>query len=208
MSFIVDDLVVLVADSYTDVSIDSILSNNNKLGTRKIRYKIYRHPQHDPGCFLRGHDFLRPFSSLYSYCLIIFDLEGCGAQNIQTTKIEELVKANLARNGWNDRAEVIVIDPELEVWIWSDSPHVDKHLGWSGCPEGLRGWLRNENFLELNEIKPQNPKTALLGALKKKRKSLSASIYRKIAEDVSFERCADSSFVKLKNILVAWFPDS
>ena len=30
------------------------------------------------------------------------------------------VETDLSRNGWADRTKAIVIDPELEVWVWGD----------------------------------------------------------------------------------------
>ena len=208
MSFQSGDLIILVADSYMEAIISSVISNNAKIGIRRIDYKVYRHPQHDPGCLLRAHHFLRPFARNFRFCLVLFDYEGCGQKSIDYVEIENSVKADLDKNGWSDRSDVIMIVPELEVWLWSDSPHVDFHLGWQGRLPVLRDWLKEQGLLEERDSKPKQPKEALMTAIRESRKSLSSSIYKKIAQDVSYERCSDRSFIKLKRILRNWFPEN
>lgn len=55
------------------------------------------------------------------------------------------LKERLARNGWAERAEVIVFDPEVEIWAWIDSPRTAMHLGWEDFASlrqslAFRGW--------------------------------------------------------------------
>jgi hypothetical protein len=112
----------------------------------------------------------------------------------------------LSQNGWGQRTSAIVIDPELEIWVWSDSPHVDEVLGWSGRQPDLRTWLTQRGSITDRNGKPNLPKEATEAALKEVRKPRSSSIYQQLAEKVSLGRCVDPAFIKLKNTLQSWFP--
>ncbi len=115
------------------------------------------------------------------------------------------IKEEIQRNGWPDRVEVIVFDPELESWVWAKSPYTAGALGWSDYSE-LKNWLITQRLWEENTPKPKRPKEAVEVSLKIKRIPRSSSIYLEIAQNVSLERCHDQSFRNLKEILQKWFP--
>jgi hypothetical protein len=120
--------------------------------------------------------------------------------------LESEIEEHLSGAGWGDRAAAIVISPELENWVWSDSPHVDRALGWEGRTVPLRDWLRENGFLDAGAAKPANPKEAVVRALFTARKPFSSSIYFGLAQLVSTDRCTDPAFLKLKRCLREWFP--
>ena len=107
---------------------------------------------------------------------------------------------------WGNRAAVIVIDPELEQWVWADSPHVDSALGWKDRDPALRHWLEASGMLTSGMVKPDRPKEAMLAALKAVRKTPSSSLHTEIAKKVTLDRCIDGAFLKLKSVLQKWFP--
>ena len=111
----------------------------------------------------------------------------------------------LGASGWKDRVATVVIDPELEAWVWSDSPVVDRVLGWSGRIPSLRDWLRDEKFLSEDKVKPTDPKCAVNEALRMPNKQRSSAIYFELAQQVSFQRCTDTSFQTLRTTLANWF---
>jgi hypothetical protein len=199
------DLVVLIADKNMEGAFLGLLSRPQSLGLRDLSYDLYVHPERDPGCFLRGHDFLRPFAYRYSYALVIFDREGCGKDTVGRIDLERQVEQRLFSSGWNDRAAAIVIDPELEIWVWSDSPHVESALGWPAGGSSIRDWLKQRGWLPEGEIKPTQPKLAVDEALHLHGKPRSSSIYHQLAKKVGFDRCADPAFLKLRQILSRWF---
>jgi hypothetical protein len=198
------DLVVLVADLDAEQAMEGLLSRPPAFGIRPIKYELYRHPDRDPGCRLRSSEFLRPLSNTFQHAIVIFDYEGCGASE-DSTALEALIVDDLSKNGWGDRATVIVLCPELEIWVWSDSPQVDIVLGWQGCQPTLRQWLVSEKWMLAGQTKPPRPKEAMLAALRKARKSVSAATFKTLAQHVSFRRCTDPSFEKLKSTLQLWF---
>lgn len=75
----------------------------------------------------------------------------------------------VADKNMEERTEVVVIDPELEIWVWSASPHVEDVLGWKGSTPPLRSWLCNQGLWGDDRPKPQDPKRAMEGALYEKR---------------------------------------
>jgi hypothetical protein len=198
------NLVILVADKYIEFAIKGVLSRRGSLRIRSISYDIYVHPGHDAGCRCYCWDFLRPFVNHYSYALVIFDREGCGDE-ASRENIELEVETKLAQSGWGEHASTIVIDPELEMWVWSDSPHVKSALGWANKHPDLRDWLKQKGFLSPDQLKPARPKEAVEEALREARKAKSSAIYYQLAQSVSLNRCIDPAFLKLKSILQKWF---
>lgn len=200
------DLVILTADRSIEAALRGILSRYKSLGIRPISYNIYSYPHRDPGCRTESHLFLQPFVNQYKHALVVFDREGCGRESIIAADIENDVKQRLSNNGWNNRADVIILDPELEIWVWSDSPHVSDALGWAGNVEGLQHWLISEGFSIKGRIKPNRPKEALHQILKLKGIPRSSSLFYQLAQKVGFERCQDPAFQKFKGLMRQWFP--
>ena len=98
-----------------------------------------------------------------------------------------------------------MIDPELEAWVWSDSPHVAQSLGWSDMLV-LRNWLVERGHWSKDQLKPFAPKRAYLDALRQQEIPVSNSHFVHIAENVSLRRCQDPSFIALSTLLRSWFP--
>lgn len=201
----VKDLVVLVADKCAEQAIYGLLSRPKALGTRQVTFDVYVHPDRDPGCLHESHELLRPLRQQYKHALVIFDLEGSGAESKGREAAEEEVRQRLERAGWSGRAKVIAIEPELEVWVWSDSPEVDRCLGWSQRLPPLREWLKQQALWEDDSAKPPRPKETLVSALEEVSNPLSSSIFGELARSVSVNRCTDDSFEALRNALTAWF---
>jgi len=200
------DLIVLVADGTMRRAIEALLSGYERVGIRPLEVRVFTgNPPYDSEPFLRCQQYLRPFLNLASYALVIFDREGCGNTGSRA-EIETEVEKRLAQNGWEKRSAAVVIDPELEAWVWSDSPNLDAALGWPHRGAQLRAWLGEQGFLEPGHTKPARPKEALEAALRDSNKKRSSSLYLELATRVSFERCADPAFLKLKSTLQSWFP--
>ena len=197
------DLVVLVPGRDEQAALEGILDRPAALGIRAVSVVYQRHPDRDPGCFLRAHDFLRSQARRARHALVMFDRQGCGQEGATREDLERTVEGRLAVSGWGDRAAVVVIDPELEVWVWSDSPRVADGLGWRQGE--LDAWLREQGFLVGEGSKPSRPKEAVQGALSISHKRRSSAIYRELAASVSLHSCTDPAFRKLRDVLVRWF---
>ena len=200
------DLVVLVADHDCKEIFKTLLEKRlPSLHITKPTYTVFPHPEKDPGCRKKGHVFLRNFLRQYNHALLVFDREGCGRDILSAMELENECEDLLSKNGWESRAAAIVIEPELEAWIWSDSPHVASAMNWNDYTN-LKEWLSDKGFFTgQEESKPGRPKEAFQTALRKTHTPRSSAIFKKIAGHVSLSRCTDRAFEKLKQKLVGWF---
>ena len=200
------DLVILAADKDLEHVLKGLLARPEALGIRPVEADIFVEPEHDPGCARHGVDFLANLSGQYRYGLLIFDHEGSGNEQSRPQELREDLNRAFVRSPWGERARAIVLSPELEMWIWSDSPHIDDVAGWKNRDPGLRPWLIAQGWLQNGEIKPARPKEAFEAALREARKPRSASLYEQIAKTVSLSRCRDVSFLEFRATLREWFP--
>jgi len=201
------DLVVLVPDKNLEATLRGLLSRPQALSIREISFDVFIQSDRDPGCLRRSQDFLRPMCRRYTHGLVVFDRMGCGQEKKVREALEVEVSARLAASGWEERAAAVVVDPELEAWVWSDSPEVDRSLGWvaTATEPNLRGWLESRGFWEVGQAKPGDPKGAVEEVLRYVRRPRSSSIYGELARKVSFRRCQDGSFQALQDHLRRWF---
>lgn len=200
------DLVVVVPDQDYEFTLKGLFSRPEALKISPISYEIRIDYLRDPGCRTESVSFLRPFIAMYAYALVFFDMEGCGAESTSREQVESILEEDMAKNGWENRSAVVVIDPEIEAWVWSESPRVDEILGWKNRKPDMRSWLQSKtDFWDPNDAKPSRPKEAMRSCLRHVRKQPSASIFNDLAQKVSLRRCSDPSFIKLKAILSNWF---
>jgi hypothetical protein len=202
-----EDLIVLVADTSMQFALRGILNRHQSLRTRPIDSRVIRHIDNDPGCLREGPDFLRPWISKSKHALLILDLHGCGRDQARRESVEEDLEDRLARSGWGERAVAIVIDPELEAWVWTESPHLEPALGWRAGRSALRQLLCDSGLWDAGSPKPNRPQRALDLILRSTRKRRTSALFSQLAATVSLDRCTDPAFQKLKAILPTWFPE-
>ena len=160
----------------------------------------------DPGLYSRGHEMISGYQRSHRHAVIVLDAEWDGSPG-KVAIVRDLGK-RIAKTGWEaGNCTIIVIDPELENWIWQRNVHVAKGLGYSNNNEML-----NESNLSrvwpTSQDKPSSPKETLEAILRKHRISRSSSLYGKIASKVSVMGCKDAAFQELQNQLQTWFPPS
>jgi len=198
------DLVVIAADGGIEQTIRGILTRPEALGIRPLQGVEYpKLHQLDHGAYAKGHELAASYRDTHEHALIVFDFdwEGRPADNAwrMTCEIEDKLEKI-----WGDNGRCVIIDPELEIWIWSDSPHVAKALGWNDMSE-LKRWLERQDLWAMGEPKPTDPKKAYSRAIREKKIPPSNAIFNELATNVSFNRCQDRSFLRLKKILRDWF---
>ena len=200
------DLVVLVADSHQEQTVVTLLIERWKaLGIRQLvinaDFDIYS-LRNDPGVFKEAGSFLAVFAQQYEHALVLIDAEWEGGP-VSTEEIEEKIQDDLNRNGWEGRSAVIVIDPELETWVWSSSDHVPKlfRTDWTT----IKDLGHRKNYWQKGEIKPSRPKELLKEVLHRTKTKDSAALFRQLAEKVSLSGCQDGSFRRFREVLQEWF---
>ncbi len=187
------DLFVLVADQDMYQAMRELLARGEDLGIRSIRYSVDRHLQRDPGCRTEASRYHRHCIRYYRYALVVFDREGCG-DDAPRGEIQHKVERNLERNGWNGRSKAIVIDPELEAWVWGNSQCVSEVLGWGTDYSGLRNWLYSQHLWPRDCPKTSRTKRAMQAAMQCKRVRKSARKFSELAARVRLSNCQDPAF--------------
>lgn len=200
----ITDLVCLVSDKDIEAALEGLLRNRRRaLGIADLTFEIYVHSGRDSGCYKDGPEFLRQLlSDPAQRGLLVFDHAWEGNPNETAIQTEEKVRKELTGLS----ADVVVLEPEIEAWVWSPSPHVDSVLGWAGTNPPLREWLGQEGLWAVGAPKPTDPKEAMESALFQKRIPRSSLLYRELANQVSLRRCEDESFNRLCAVLRRWFP--
>lgn len=158
----------------------------------------------DPGLFTRGHELLSPFQSSHHRAIVVLDAAWGGSPGVNA--IKERLSTRITSTGWQEGTfQVIVIDPELENWIWQKNNHVACGLGYANI-EALMAEAVIQDAWPNDATKPTQPKEALEAILQRKRIPRSSAIYKKITSQVSIRRCRDGAFQELLTALQTWFP--
>jgi hypothetical protein len=193
------DLVVMVADADAEAVLKILLARRAAdLAIPDLRFMVVRYPGRDAGVFRQAQDFLRAYLKRAQHALVVLDREGSGREHRKSAQeMEDDLEKRLRRNGWTDssdqpRAAAIVLDPELEVWVWTHSPCVAQVIGlsesdlqkiWDAAPQTENG-------------KPKRPKETLERALLRNRRPASAHIFQQLAEQVPLQT-GERAFDKL-----------
>lgn len=195
------DLVALVADNTMKAALENVLQRSNSLGIRPVTSDLYSHPRHDPGVLKESAMFLEPLRAQYENALVMFDRQGSGQEDKSAEELQDAVQSQLDRAGWADHSGVVVLDPELEIWVWSDSPHVSQVLGIA--PSDLNQLLSQHR--SSGNFKPSRPKELMEKVLRQSHIPRSSSLYADLARLVGVDRCTDPAFLQLRSCLTKWF---
>ena len=204
------DLFVLVADSQLQRTIATLLEHRLlALEIGDISFEVQRHPGRDPGCRIDADSFLRHIQDNYRKVMVVFDFEGCGASNTTAGELEGQLEQQIENAGWElDRVAVIVIEPELEAWLFGGTfSHLEQAIGWSH-PQPIQHWLVSGDHLSSGLVKPADPKAAMEALLLQAGRPRSSKLYADMAEKMSLVRCRDRAFQKFRATLQHWFPVS
>lgn len=202
------DLVLLVPGNQESATFSTLFTKRrDSLGIREILFEISVNPLRDPGCFLRGPEILSVYRGKATNALIVLDWKGSGQEAKSALDIERELRERLGRLGWAG-GEALVIDPELESWVFSDSPHVGAILGWQDMSVTMKAWLESNGHWIQGAAKPRDPQLAMETVLARSRIPRSSSIFQELAEKVSLNRCSDPSFHRFCKLVRGWFPDN
>lgn len=186
-----------------EFTLDAALSREAALGICQITKEIY--PLHSDGTTrVAGPDLLRMKQRDFKHGLLILDFEGSGTSHANALDLEAELDQDLERM-WPGGAKAIVIQPELDVWMWGSDNMLQSTLNWPD-PQGIRPWVNNRGFSFHSNGKPERPKEAFKEVLMHIREPRSSALYGTIANKISLSKCVDPSFHRLRNQLQTWFP--
>jgi hypothetical protein len=206
-------LVVLAADGTMEAVLREFFKKgiDRTLGCAAIdidlRRDIFHSPLHtDGGLHKEAHKILQSRANEYEHALVVLDQHFGGDR--PAIEVRDEILGNLRAFGWDERAEVVVIDPELEVWLWQDNPNVEKALRHprEKTSKSLREQLRDEKLWPDGQLKPDAPQATFDRVRQRNKAGARFGVYVQIAGSVSVKGCKDPSFLHFANTLRAWFP--
>ncbi|MFF9040994.1 hypothetical protein ACF090_36655 [Streptomyces sp. NPDC014892] len=165
-------------------------------------------PNKDSELPLRAGALLQPWRGEYRRAIVVQD--HAYDNPLPPDEIRKRIGEQL-EDHWPQYA-VVVIEPELENWFWSDHTEViKKALLWrprKGDDRTPRQVLEDAGLWESGKDKPADPKGAVEYLHKIKYTGpKNPGFYARFAEQVpSVRRCTDPSFQHLMATLAAWFP--
>ncbi|HEX6075049.1 MAG TPA: hypothetical protein VFZ32_07270 [Micromonosporaceae bacterium] len=207
------DVIFLVADGSIGQMLLGFLGRpqfHRSLGCGPFDFEpsdIIPHDRRDPGVYRDGPELLRIYQKTHARAVILLDNAWEGSPG--PAKIHDDLTRRL-RDTW-DQFAVIVLDPELEAWVWQDNPQVATALG---CPADFRETLARSGHWPRDKDKPPDPKAAL-DYLQRKYRDLrrdgyrvdrSPALFRRLASRISVQGCVDPAFLRLRDTLRGWFP--
>jgi len=159
----------------------------------------------DGGIHRRAHALLRRYLPSHQHAVVMLDKKFGG--QLPTAIVRDQILDNLLRNGWSaECVEVVVIDPELEVWLWQrGNAHVARVFRYNGSVS-LEAFLEAEGFWSAAALKPARPKEAARLLLQRYRGGVPMVVYARIIENISVRSCQDPAFNLLAAALRRWFP--
>jgi hypothetical protein len=197
------DLVLLVADKNMQFALHGALERPAALGMRPISFEIRTHLRRDGGVRKDGPEMLALEKSRFAHALLVMDFEGSGAGNLDAAALESDLDKRLQPN-FGDKGKAIVIEPELDIWMWGSDRAIEEVLRWP-LQTPIRDFLQKQGFELRSDGKPRRPKEALEALIPIHKMPRSSALYEKIAGKISLDRCTDPAFGRLKACLLSWF---
>ena len=168
---------------------------------------VLSHPNQDPGCRTNAGIVPEPRRDAYRKAMVIFGYDGCGERRLDPCCLETSLETEFVTRGWEqDQIAFIVLNPELEAWLFGASfHHLERLVNWPQ-PDSLRDWLIDRGHLTPDLNKPSDPKIAFTTVLRRQRIPPSANLFAELARRVSTRGCQDRAFQKFRATLQRWFP--
>lgn len=205
------DCIFLLADKNMEAAFVGFLTReqfHHSLGIQHFDFDpaqdiIVDESGNDPGIYNRAHELIRPYQKSHLHAVIVLDNAWSGSPGVE--KIRKHISNNMLQSGWEDGYfVVIVIDPELEVWILQDNANVETALRFKQ-DISLRQWLEKRGLWDVASPKPADPKKAVEAILKASKTPRSSAIYKQITNTISVKRCLDPAFQLLCQTMQQWF---
>jgi hypothetical protein len=211
------DVIFHLADEHMEKGLKAFFSRDDwhfALGCHRFEVDprsendLYRVPGHtDPGIWKHAGENLRPFRDQYRYAVIILDADFDPYPGAEVLRAD--ISADMIKAGWApERFAVIVIEPELEAWLWAPNQNVATAFGHDSFDQ-LRGRLERENLWTPGQPKPNDLKRARDRAARLGGKKTGGPIFKGVFSEISnraCNHCVEPGFVAMRAALQGWFP--
>jgi hypothetical protein len=161
----------------------------------------------DGGIWKHAGNNLRPFRDKYEHAVVILDADFVPHPGADV--LHQDISAAMVQSGWSpERFVVVVIQPELEAWLWAPNLNVAQAFG-HGDFGRLRAALEREHLWNPGEAKPHDLKAARDRAAKLGGKRTGGPIFKGVFSAISRAacvRCEERGFIALRTALQGWFP--
>jgi hypothetical protein len=161
----------------------------------------------DGGLRKRAHTNLTLFQHLYRHAVIVLDADFKPSPGAEALQKE--ISANMLAAGWSQDAFcVVVIDKELEAWLWAPNINVAKAFGHEDF-EAMRRALADKKLWDAGSPKPNDLKAARDLAARLGGRKTGGPLFRGVFSGMSkraCDLCQESGFVTLRSALQRWFP--
>ena len=160
----------------------------------------------DPGTYTTGEELMRPFQKTHRHAVLMLDAQWDGSPGAAAIRTD--LSNRILVTGWPaDAFKVIVIEPELEAWIWQRNQRLATALKFGSVAEMVKAVHDAKVDWPNGQAKPSRPKEALEAVATRKRKiGYSFALHRAITATISLAGCRDNAFLELRQTLQRWFP--
>lgn len=211
------DLIIHLADQHMEAGFRAFFARDNwfhVIGCRKFDIDadsdqdIYRRAGYtDGGIWKHAHTNLIPFKDRYQHAIIVLDADFDPHPGAPSLRAD--IAGNMINAGWSaDSFCVVVIDPELEAWLWAPNLNVAKAFG-HGDFEEMKARLAGEGLWDEGEPKPNDLKRARDRAARLGGMRTGGPIFRGVFGGISkraCDLCVEEGFISMRTALQAWFP--
>lgn len=199
---------MIVAGRKDEVVLKAVLKRWQELGIRPIIFEINRRGS-DSIVVREGAMQARIRAREFKHFLCLWDHKDSGKGNEPPSQVQDELQEHLNRRRLQNREKALVIDPELEIWLWQDKKAIARVLGISQkqLARCLNRW-QSANFPKrtLEQILSKFPKEALEEVCQEAREKLTAALYQRIAHTADLSLWAsEQGFQQLCQTLLNWF---
>jgi len=211
------DVIFHLADQHMEAGFRAFFSRDDwhfAMGCQKFdidpdsERDIYRRGGYtDGGLWKHAHTNLVPFKDQYRHAVIVLDadFEPHPGADILHQEISE----NMLDAGWaEDSFCVVVIDPELEAWLWAPNVNVARAFGHDDFGK-MKAALSAEHLWDEGAPKPNDLKRARDRAARLGGKKTGGPIFRGVFAGISkraCDLCEETGFKRMRAALNTWFP--
>lgn len=208
------DCVFFTADSTMKQALLGFMTRNDRfahynLGTAPFAFDpnedLFSSATMDPGTYTTGEELMRPFQKTHRHAVLMLDAQWDGSPGAAAIRTD--LSNRILVTGWPaDAFKVIVIEPQLEAWIWQRNQRLATALKFGSVAEMVKAVHDAKVDWPNGQAKPSRPKEALEAVATRKRKiGYSSALHRAITTTISLAGCRDNAFLELRQTLQRWF---